>query len=388
MSKKCFFKVFLLIILATFMHGCYTEDYKDNKTTSTDETVTYSNEKTSEAKPGWNYSDGGWYYYNSDGTFVRETWISIGDKSYYLKEDGSMAIGWYSVNGNEFFFRNDGESVRKKWIMHDDIYYNFGSDGLKEIYTDISGLYEFDYDIVTDEEWDIGDKWIVLREKAYFFTLDGSLCISEWIKINDISYYFGSDGVMYVETTNPEEYAPGTEQEELRLQEFADKEYNYTLKIPHVASGNWTDFIRIDKIEDHKVWGEYIYGFTGGETVYQGCEFNGVPIKGNAFIVTNGWSGEDRDTGVYPIAYTKIEIKFEKISDDIPVIKVTQLETIAGSEEILAKYYSTFYDPKKLGNENEWFPSFFIFYQNGESVEKTLEWIELNIKNAWVSSGV
>lgn len=45
------------------------------------------------------------------------------------------------------------------------------------------------------------------------------------------------------------------------------------------------------------------------------------------------------------------------------------------------------YESEKPGNENEWFPSSSVFYQNDKLEEKMLEWTKLNINNEWSEMG-
>ncbi|MBC6004085.1 hypothetical protein H8891_09725 [Paeniclostridium sp. NSJ-45] len=39
---------------------------------------------------------------------MKTGWIQLGDKWYYLRSNGAMAVGWELIEGNWYYFHNSG----------------------------------------------------------------------------------------------------------------------------------------------------------------------------------------------------------------------------------------------------------------------------------------
>ena len=60
-------------------------------------------------KTGWVQTNNIWYYLNPnqdgpEGAMVKNCWLTIDGKTYFMTESGAMAEGWYSVQGNYYYF--------------------------------------------------------------------------------------------------------------------------------------------------------------------------------------------------------------------------------------------------------------------------------------------
>jgi len=297
--------------------------------------------------------------------------------------------GWILSDAKAYYVNEDGSMVSKQWLKVDDVFYYFGVDGLEKIDTGAENIYKSEYAIKADETWRDRRGWIKLRADEYYFNGDGFLAMNEWVEIDDVFYYFGSDGIMNLATKNQDDYETFTEQDNIYLQNFAGLTYNTYFHPPNAGSGIHQYDISIEKIEDNKVWGYYMTGYTNPTTIYEGDYFYGIPIKDHTFIITSAWSGgkwTGYDWENFPDAYSKVEITFEKMVDGIPIIQSVQLGAINGSEDILMKHYNSFYDSDDVGKEIEWFPNEFMFNEKGMSEESVIEWIKTNIKNnEWAS---
>ncbi len=57
--------------------------------------------------PGWNQTEGIWYWLEPDGTLHRG-WLQADGRSYYMDENGAMVTGWREVDGEWYYFHEDG----------------------------------------------------------------------------------------------------------------------------------------------------------------------------------------------------------------------------------------------------------------------------------------
>ena len=106
---------------------------------------------------GWLHLGGKWYHFTGQGLTWTETYRTIDGKTYYFKEDASMATGWYKAVSS--------------WGKPGKVWHYANSDGT-----------------ITAHEWKkIGGKW-------YYFS--PSDMRTGWIMWQGEWYYLGSDGVM------------------------------------------------------------------------------------------------------------------------------------------------------------------------------------------------
>ena len=70
------------------------------------ETVTTTRVNTV-AKTGWQFSNGNWYCYDTNGN-IQTGWISYSGRKYYLHPNGTMAKGWVFTNGHYQYLNDFG----------------------------------------------------------------------------------------------------------------------------------------------------------------------------------------------------------------------------------------------------------------------------------------
>lgn len=146
---------------------------------------------------GWTEVEGNWYYLDSYGDPITDTWKKSGDDWYYLDSEGMPAT---NMQVDEYYVGEDGKRVSSKWVSVENedywtednapefLYYYYGRNGqaLKSIWGSIEG------------------NW-------YYFDEDGVMQTGS-IQVDGFNYYLGADGVrqsgwvlLEEETDNPED---------------------------------------------------------------------------------------------------------------------------------------------------------------------------------------
>ena len=100
---------------------------------SVNETIDYAKEREDqndeEKNIGWIEFNGFWYYQDERGN-NKKGWQYIGDKWYYLDpETYVMVIGLKEINNNKYFFNSDGTMLKNSWATIDGNNYYFDIDG-------------------------------------------------------------------------------------------------------------------------------------------------------------------------------------------------------------------------------------------------------------------
>lgn len=86
---------------------------------------------TGAMKIGWDWdrSYHGWFYFNSSGAMLSNTWLYQGGTWYYLNGSGFMLENkWGFINGSWYFFEWGGRMCQNQWI-YDGAWYYLGSSG-------------------------------------------------------------------------------------------------------------------------------------------------------------------------------------------------------------------------------------------------------------------
>ena len=178
--------------------------------------------KQEEKKQGWVKSGSDWYYFDQNGTLVRNKWAG----NYWLGADGKMATnawvdnGRYYVGSNGLWDKNAKKQEEKKqgWVKSGNDWYYFDQNGTLARNKWIGDTYWVDKDgkMVT-ENWVDNDRFYVdkngkkdpsIKKKAilndelgwqkrnggewYYYEKDGSLARNKWVG----NYWLGADGRM------------------------------------------------------------------------------------------------------------------------------------------------------------------------------------------------
>lgn len=90
--------------------------------------ITYENDETQSPLPsGWNQTDQGWRWLNSDGT-LSHGWLTDNGRTYYMDESGIMVTGWREIDGDWYYFHQDG-AMNLGTLILDTGYYQFTAKG-------------------------------------------------------------------------------------------------------------------------------------------------------------------------------------------------------------------------------------------------------------------
>ena len=180
---------------------------------------------------GWAQENGNWYYYDSYGEPLTDTWKKSGDDWYYLDSDGIRAT---SAQIDEYYVDEDGKRVSMEWVSIENedfwseedapefLYYYYGRDGraLTSTWASINGQwYYFNEDSIMEtgsievdgHNYYLGEDgsrktgWVLLEEETddpeiieswYYFDNSGKRIENEIDKKIDGSYYTFVDGKM------------------------------------------------------------------------------------------------------------------------------------------------------------------------------------------------
>ena len=137
----------------------------------------------------WEYIDGKWYYYNSQGE-ISIGWTDINGYKYYFNNDGTMVTGWKNINGSWYYFW-DGGSMATGWVKVGNYWYYTNSNGVMATGWVKVGNYWYYF-------WGGGSMatgWVKVGNDWYYFW-DGGSMATGWVKSGGYWYYMKSNGVM------------------------------------------------------------------------------------------------------------------------------------------------------------------------------------------------
>ena len=79
---------------------------------------------------GWHQDNNGWWYANSETTYLKDTWELISHHWYYFGSDGYIKIGWQFIDGKIYYlqesnddnkqgalWRSDGSGAQGRWYV-------------------------------------------------------------------------------------------------------------------------------------------------------------------------------------------------------------------------------------------------------------------------------
>ena len=114
---------------------------------------------------GWQKDSIGWWYQNSDGSYPKNQFKSIGNRWYYFEQNGYMVTGWRRVGGIWYYFNSDGV-MQTGWVLDGGHWYYFNKDGALQY------------------------GWQNIGGKYYYFKSDGTMAENEYCG----GYWLGSGG--------------------------------------------------------------------------------------------------------------------------------------------------------------------------------------------------
>ena len=122
-------------------------------------------------EPGWAKENGGWYYYEEDGTLRTGEWIQALGNWYYLGADGKLVInGWSEWQGKYYYMGANGKVMKEGWAEWQGKYY-----------------YVKNYQVMK-EGW-------VLYNGKYFYIRSYLPVVNDWVNYDGKWYHFNASGV-------------------------------------------------------------------------------------------------------------------------------------------------------------------------------------------------
>ena len=144
--------------------------------------------------PGWANENGGWYYYNDDGSLRTDAFMLVEGKYYYLGKDGKMVTGgWVQHSGVSYYIDSDWSLALNRWVRYGGKWYYFGADAqiVANAWMQFEGSwYCFDKNgqIVVNTWFNNGNDW-------YYINASGQLVVDNWAQYQGVWCHFNASGV-------------------------------------------------------------------------------------------------------------------------------------------------------------------------------------------------
>ena len=118
--------------------------------------------------PGWAEENGGWYYYNADGTLLKDAFVPMGGKYYYVGKNGRLVTGgWIEYGGASYHIDTDWSLAINRFVQYGGTWYYF--DETAQL-------------VVKD--------WKLIGGKYYYFDENARLVLNTWKQFGGTWYYF------------------------------------------------------------------------------------------------------------------------------------------------------------------------------------------------------
>lgn len=159
--------------------------------------------------------DGKTYYFEDDGSLLRDGVYDFGSEQYYFDVNGVMQTNFEYENK---YFGVDGKAAQNTWVEFDGKWRYYNDDGdyfVGYFYFIDDGYYAFDEDGYVLTGWqELDDYWYYLSDKGmllknqwvdgdqYYVDQYGRMVTNQWI---DNSIYVGADGKKTVNTWEQED---------------------------------------------------------------------------------------------------------------------------------------------------------------------------------------
>lgn len=115
--------------------------------------------------PGWQQDSTGWWYQNTDGSYPKNQFKSVGGRWYYFDQNGYMVVGWRNVGGIWYYFSSSGV-MQTGWVSDAGHWYYFNKDGALQY------------------------GWQYIGGQYYYFKSDGTMAANEYCG----GYWLSSSG--------------------------------------------------------------------------------------------------------------------------------------------------------------------------------------------------
>ena len=158
--------------------------------------LVYSGEIAPTHAPGWAKENGGYYYYENDGTLRKNAWISYAGSWYYLGADGKLVVnGWAPYQGKNYYMGSNGKVTTNAWVKDSatgKYYYMNGSGQPTVGWAKVSGSYYY----FNADGTCLVNGWTTYAGKYYYMGANGQIVTNKWIQYGDVWYHVGASGAV------------------------------------------------------------------------------------------------------------------------------------------------------------------------------------------------
>ncbi len=155
-------------------------------------------------KNQWDYIEGHWYYFGTNG-YILTGFQTIGGAKYYLEGTGKMKIGWLLLDKNWYYFDVSG-AMQTGWLLLDGIWYYLDADGKMQTGWQTIGGEKYFLDSPNGY---MAVGWKKLGKDWYYFNNAGHMTTG-WQWVNGKCYYMNESGVMLEDTWIGSDYVDGS----------------------------------------------------------------------------------------------------------------------------------------------------------------------------------
>ena len=155
----------------------------------------YFTYKASAHSSGWAYENGGYYYYEADGSLRTNAWIQYGGSYYYLGADGRLVTnGWAQYGGTYYFMGSNGRVVTNGWAAYQGKWYYMGTDGrvVSNAFVKYAGKWYY----VDGSGNPVVSDWVNYNGKYYYLNASGNPVTNQWVEYNGTWYHLNGSGVV------------------------------------------------------------------------------------------------------------------------------------------------------------------------------------------------
>ena len=149
------------------------------------------------AKSGkWKQNSKGWWYEYSDGSYAKETFVTINNKTYYFNKNGYMVTGWKQIKNKWYYFNSNG-AMKTGWVKYGNKWYYMNA---KNGQMTVGWLYWKNKYYYLNSSGTMRTGWLYWKNKYYYFNSDGQM-MTGWISWKGNNYYTNSNGELITNKT-------------------------------------------------------------------------------------------------------------------------------------------------------------------------------------------
>ena len=202
----------------------------------------------------WVKIDDNYYYYDENGSKIKDTIKKIDDEMYYFDNSGKMKTGWQKNKSKEdVYFLSDGK-MAKGWNFINDEWYCFDNDGVMKT------------------------GWVENNGVWYYCKDDGAMLKGGW---TTDGYYVDSNGIMQKGTGNGYVSSVTNAEDNSFDIDLNEVEYGSTLYFNFMRKySDYDENIIIEKIQPNGNVSKESFKWTGNHNIFY-TSFKNCNIAGN-----------------------------------------------------------------------------------------------------------